>query len=362
MTTNESALRISRDTPLAPLTTIGIGGAARFFVTAREKNTLIEALGWAQERGHDVLILGGGSNLLVSDEGFDGLVIHLDLRGVELSPENGTTLIDSAAGEDWDALVATAVERGLAGIECLSGIPGRVGATPIQNVGAYGQEVSETVVEVEALDRHTGSVVTIPNEKCEFGYRDSRFKSREKDRYVILSVRYRLRDGGAPTIRYSDLETHLAEEGITSPTLADVRRTVLNIRSGKGMVIDENDPDSRSAGSFFTNPVIPEEELDGFLRRVKGAGVLEDGESVPRFPAGENLVKLSAAWIIQHAGFHRGLVHGNVGLSSKHTLAIVNRGGGTAAEVLELVEMIRQRVQRLFGIELVPEPNFVGFE
>jgi UDP-N-acetylmuramate dehydrogenase len=299
--------------------------------------------------------------MLVSDEGFPGLVIHLDLLGSRFESDDGVTIVEAAAGEDWDRLVQECVERGLAGFECLSGIPGRVGATPIQNVGAYGQEVSETIVDLEAWDRRDAAVVRFTNDQCDFAYRDSRFKGRERDRYIILSVRYRLTNDGGPTIRYPDLMRHLEEEGITSPTLSDVRDTVLSIRAAKGMVLAEDDPDSRSAGSFFTNPIIAEEGLPEFLRLVKQADVLEEGEPVPRYPAGDGMVKLSAAWIIQHAGFHRGHQHGNIGISNKHTLALVNRGGGTAAEVLELVEQIQNRAKRLFGIELVPEPNLIGF-
>lgn len=361
MTTTESNLQILRDVKLADYTTLGIGGPANHFVTVRDREELQQALDWANQRDEQILILGGGSNMLVADDGFPGLVIHLDLRGVSYVASGGSTIVEASAGEDWDALVQACVERELAGFECLSGIPGRVGATPIQNVGAYGQEVSETIIDVETWDRRENSSARFTNDECRFGYRDSRFKSGERDRYVVLAVRYRLSTDGQPTLRYPDLTRHLEEEGITSPTLADVRRTVLNVRAAKGMVLDDDDPDSRSAGSFFTNPIISEEKLEEFLRRVKQADVIEEGEPIPRYPAGEGKVKLSAAWIIQHAGFHRGHQHGNIGISTKHTLALVNRGGGTAAEVVELVDQIQTRVLRLFGISLVPEPNLIGF-
>ncbi len=363
MTQTQTDLTISKDVILADHTTIGIGGPAHFFAKVGTLDELQSALTWASRDQQRVLILGGGSNMLVSDEGFQGLVIDLDLLGTSFEQFDGSSVIVEAhAGEDWDSLVQTCVDRSLAGFECLSGIPGSVGATPIQNVGAYGQEVAETIVDLKAWDRAEEKVVTFTNEECGFAYRESRFKSRDRDRFVILSVRYRLKKDAPPTIRYPDLMRHLEEEGITSPTLQDVRRTVLNVRSAKGMVVSKDDPDSRSAGSFFTNPIIPEDQLEEFLLLVKRADVLEEGESVPHYPAGEGLVKLSAAWIIQHAGFHRGHQHGNIGISSKHTLAIVNRGGGTATEVRELVEQIQNRTRRLFRLELVPEPNMIGFD
>lgn len=355
-----TSLNLRERVELAPLTTLGIGGPARWYAAVSSREELVEAIELAEREELPLLILGGGSNMLISDSGFDGLVVHIDLRGVTFEDQDGGTLVTAAAGEDWDDLVKETVRRNLAGFECLSGIPGRVGATPIQNVGAYGQEVAETIVELEALDRRTREIVRIANTDCEFSYRDSRFKSREPDRFVILGVTYRLQSNGAPALRYPDLQRHLEEEGITSPTLEDVRQMVLQIRASKGMVVDPEDPDSRSAGSFFTNPIIPESDLEAFLLRVRRADVLEEGEKVPHYPAGPGRIKLSAAWLIQHAGFYRGFDHGNVRLSHKHTLAIVNRGGGTATEVIELVESIQQRVRRLFGIELVPEPNFIG--
>jgi UDP-N-acetylmuramate dehydrogenase len=356
-----TSLNLRERVDLAPLTTLGIGGPARWYVAVSSRDELVDALELADREQLPLLMLGGGSNMLISDRGFDGLVIHVDLRGVTFDDRGPDTFVTAAAGEDWDGLVQETVRRNLAGFECLSGIPGRVGATPIQNVGAYGQEVAETIVELEALDRPTRQIVRIANDECGFSYRDSRFKSREPDRFVILGVTYRLQRDGEPSLRYPDLQRHLEEEGITSPTLADVREMVLQIRAGKGMVVDPDDPDSRSAGSFFTNPIIPESELETFLLRVKRADVLEEGEKVPHYGAAPGQIKLSAAWLIQHAGFYRGFDHGNVGLSYKHTLAIVNRGGGTATEVIELVEDIQRRVRRLFGIQLVPEPNFIGF-
>lgn len=344
-------MQVQENVSLAPLTTIGIGGPARFFFRATSVDELREALAWAREQSLATFILGGGSNLLVSDGGFDGLVIHVDLRGVTVESEDAYAMVNVAAGEPWDAFVATAVENGWAGIECLSGIPGSTGATPIQNVGAYGQDVSETVVRVEALDRTADRVVWFTNEECRFGYRASLFKNVERERYVVLSVTFRLERGGCATIRYPELQKYVDERGVTVDDLRGIRQAVIAIRKRKGMVLDPNDPDTRSDGSFFMNPVLSSTAWEELARKAPDA---------PHFPAGDG-VKLSAAWLIERAGFGKGFTHGNVGLSTKHTLAIVNRGGGTAAEVVQLVRMIQDRVREVFGVEIHPEPNFVGF-
>ncbi len=336
---------------LAPLTTIGIGGPARFFFRATDVDEIRAALAWARERDVAVFLLGGGSNLLISDAGFDGLVIHIDLRGITVESEDEHAMVKVAAGEPWDPFVAYAVANGWAGIECLSGIPGSTGATPIQNVGAYGQDVSETIVRVEALDRTSDRVTWFTNWDCRFGYRSSLFKNYERDRYIVLSVTFRLKRGGCATIRYPELQKHVEERGVSTDDLQGVRESVIAIRKRKGMVLDPTDPDTRSDGSFFMNPVIPSVAYDEFARKAPDA---------PHFPAGDD-VKLSAAWLIEHAGFGKGFTHGNVGLSTKHTLAVVNRGGGTAAEVIELVRMIQAKVRDTFGVEIHPEPNFVGF-
>jgi UDP-N-acetylmuramate dehydrogenase len=337
---------------LAPLTTIGIGGPARYFLKASDSDTLVTSLEWARAHGLSVFVLGGGSNLLISDEGFDGLVLQIALRGITLeSRDDDFVMVKAAAGEAWDPFVAHVVRNGWAGVECLSGIPGLVGATPIQNVGAYGQDVSETIVRVEALDRTKGVVVWFTNDECRFGYRSSRFKNTEPDRFIILSVTFRLRRGGAAVIGYPELAKTLAESGVTADDLEGVRDTVIRIRKRKGMVIDPADPDSRSDGSFFMNPILTKTEFEAFFSGAPDA---------PNFPAGDG-VKLSAAWLIEQAGFHKGFVHGRVGISSKHTLALINRGEGTAAEIRELVELIQQRVRERFGVEIHPEPNFIGF-
>jgi UDP-N-acetylmuramate dehydrogenase len=342
-------LDLQENVPLAPLTTIGIGGPARFFLRATSVDQLREALAWAGDR--PVFLLGGGSNLLISDAGFDGLVIHLDLRGMTVESEDEYAMVKVAAGEPWDDFVAYAVGNGWAGVECLSGIPGSTGATPIQNVGAYGQEVAETIVRVEALDRTTGTVVWFTNWDCRFGYRSSLFKNYERERYAVLSVTFRLKRGGCATIRYPELQKYVDERGVSVDDLQGVRDSVIAIRKRKGMVLDPYDPDTRSDGSFFMNPIVSPSEYEAFAKIAPEA---------PHFPSGDE-IKLSAAWLIEHAGFHKGFVHGNVGLSSKHSLAVINRGGGTAAEVVELVRMIQAKVREKFGVEIHPEPNFIGF-
>lgn len=346
-------LRVDRDVPLAPFTTIGIGGPARFFVHVTGVDELRDALAWAERERQPVFLLGGGSNLLISDGGFPGLVIQLDLRGIVVESEDAeTVMVKVAAGEPWDSFVAMAVGQGWAGIECLSGIPGSTGATPIQNVGAYGQDVSETIARVEVLDRTTGRVIWLTNWDCRFGYRSSLFKTYEKERYIVLTVTFRLRRNGSATVRYPELRQYLETHDIALDDLLHVRDAVIAIRRRKGMVIDPTDPETRSDGSFFMNPILDASAFESFRHKAPGA---------PSFPAADGTVKLSAAWLIEHAGFHKGFAHGNAGISSKHSLAIVNRGGARAAEVAELVGMIQERVREAFGVELQPEPNFVGF-
>jgi len=332
---------LERDVPLAPFTTLGIGGPARYFVRATSVDEIRAALDWSKGA---TFILGGGSNLLISDNGFDGLVIQVDLRGVIVESEDEYAMVKVAAGEPWDAFVAYAVKNRWAGVECLSGIPGLTGATPIQNVGAYGQDVSETIARVEVLDRNEGIVKWLTNWDCRFGYRSSLFKSVERDRYVVLSVTFRLKRNGSATVRYPEL---LKEIG-SLDDLEAVRETVIRIRKRKGMVLDPSDPDTKSDGSFFMNPIV-------------SATVAESMPEMPKFPSTDGTVKLSAAWLIEHAGFHKGFAHGRAGISTKHTLAIINRGGATASEVLELVQMIQSKVRETFGVELHPEPNFIGF-
>jgi len=339
--------------PLAPRCTMGVGGPARFFVEVDDDAAVLQAVRWAQERGVDLHVLGGGSNLVVADAGVDGLVVKIALRGVSSSEAGGFVEVTAAAGEPWDDLVARAVERGWAGLECLSGIPGLVGATPIQNVGGYGQEVSQTVTAVRALDRRAGRVVTLAREDCGFGYRTSRFKSGEPDRFIVLGVTYRLLPGGAPALRYADVESDLARRGIARPSLADARASVLAIRRSKSMVLDAGDPNRRSCGSFFLNPVVDGAALE---RVERSAG----DPAMPRWREADGRVKLSAAWLIEHAGLRRGDGPGPVALSTLHSLAIVCREGARSADVIAFARDIRARVEARFGVRLVPEPVFWG--
>jgi UDP-N-acetylmuramate dehydrogenase len=346
--------------PLSPLTTLGVGGPARFFIRADDAGSLAGALDWADRRGVPVLVLGGGSNLVLADEGFAGLVIHLAMRGVAARPSGDAVEVTAAAGEQWDALVAFAADKGWAGIECLSGIPGLVGATPIQNVGAYGQDVSETIVAVEAMDLRTRARVTFDNEACRFGYRMSRFKADDRGRYVVIGVTFRLRPGGAPAVKYAELARHFAEKGVAAPSLAEARQAVIEVRRRKSMVLDPADPNARSVGSFFMNPVVAAGDFDRLAARIIADGVAASPEEIPHYPGGAGRLKLSAAWLIERAGFRRGYRQGPVGLSEKHTLAIVNRGGATAADVVALAREVRDGVRERFGISLHPEPVFVG--
>ena len=351
----EQSLRES--VPLAPMTTIGIGGPARYYAEVTSPGTLSSGVAWARARGVPLFVLGGGSNIVVADKGFAGLVLRVSITGIETRLDGGHVIINAGAGEEWDPLVARCIAQGWAGFECLSGIPGRVGATPIQNVGAYGQETSETLVSVEAFDLETSGLVRLSLSDCEFGYRTSRFKTRDRGRFIITGVTYRLLVDGTPAVRYPELERYLSDRGIVHPTPSDVREAVIDIRHRKAMVIDLRDVDSRSVGSFFVNPTITSEELDR-IRQTLGAAA----EHLPVFQVASARVKLSAAWLIERAGIKRGYVHGRVGTSTKHALAIINRGGGTAGEVFELKDLIQKRVFEEFGVMLQPEPVFIGFD
>lgn len=341
------------DVALAPRSTIGIGGAARWFTRATSVDDVAAAHVWAGDRGVDLFVLGGGSNLIIADRGFDGLVAQIDIQGVELRSDDGDTLVRVGAGQPWDPFVAAAVERGLAGLECLSGIPGSVGGTPVQNVGAYGQEVGDTIERVGVFDRQTQALLTLTNADCRFAYRMSRFKREDPDRFVVCDVTFRLRPG-RPTTTYPDVIRHLARHDIATPTIADARSAVLAIRRGKGMVIDPADPDTRSVGSFFMNPVVPGDV------HARLAASSPDGHA-PGFTLPGAKVKIPAAWLIERAGFARGYAAGRAALSTKHPLAIVNRGGASAREVLDLAIRIKRQVLDRFGIALRPEPVFVGF-
>ena len=336
-------MRIEEHVPLAGLTTFGVGGPARYFVRAEEESDVPAAVGWAGERGLPLFVLGGGSNLLVPDEGFPGLVLQIALRGVA---QTGAEF-PVGAGENWDAFVQRTVEAGYAGVECLAGIPGTVGGTPVQNVGAYGQEVAETVASVRVFDRRSGEFVDLPSAACGFRYRESIFNTTERGRYIVTRVTFSLRPGGAPTLRYADLQKRFGAGA--QPSLSEVAEAVRAIRAGKGMVIREGDPDARSAGSFFKNPVVDVKTFE----RVQGCA---GGREVPHWPAGEGKVKLPAAWLLEQAGFVKGYGAGPVGISSKHTLALVNRGGATFADVQNFQDGIVGTVAERFGIVLEREP------
>ncbi|MCG7202828.1 UDP-N-acetylmuramate dehydrogenase [Streptomyces arenae] len=343
------------DAPLAPLTTFRLGGPATRLVTATTDAEVIAAVRAADDSGTPLLVIGGGSNLVIGDKGFDGTALRIATTGFEL---RGTTL-ELAAGEVWTDAVARTVEAGLAGVECLAGIPGSAGATPIQNVGAYGQEVSSTITEVVAYDRRAGAAVTLTNEECAFSYRHSRFKD-DPSRYVVLRVRFALEDAGglSAPLRYAETARALGVEPGDRVPLADARETVLKLRAGKGMVLDPEDHDTWSAGSFFTNPILTDAQFADFRARVRER--LGDGAEPPAYPAGEGHTKTSAAWLIDKAGFGKGYGDGAARISTKHTLALTNRGGATTEDLLELAREVVAGVREAFGVTLVNEPVTVG--
>ncbi len=332
-------------------TTLRLGGPAERWVRATTEQELSDALVEADTAGEPVLVLGGGSNLVVADSGFPGTVVEVATRGAEIDadagPSCGGATVTVAAGESWDELVALAVDRGWVGIEALSGIPGSVGATPIQNVGAYGQEVSQTVARVRVWDRTLRGVRTFANADCRFGYRTSRFKA-DPSRHVVLSVTYQLRQGdlGAP-VAYAELARALGVEIGQRAPLAEVRAAVLDLRRGKGMVLDPADHDTWSAGSFFTNPVVAADQVP---------------DGAPAWPQPDGRVKTSAAWLIERAGFAKGHGTDRVSLSTKHPLALTNRGAATTDDLLALAREVRDGVAERFGIVLVNEPVLVGAE
>jgi len=347
---------IRENVPLAPLTTLRVGGPARYFATATSETELADAFAYAEAKGLGVFVLGGGSNILVADRGFDGLVLQIAMKGItrnqkvtsDVEPERESLTV--AAGEDWDEFVEYCVSNDLAGVECLSGIPGYVGGTPVQNVGAYGQEVSETITSVCCFDRGSREIIELANADCGFEYRNSIFNSTQRERFVVIAVTFELVRGGQPKLVYKDLREYFETR---MPTLREVREAVVHIRRSKSMVIDEADPNSRSAGSFFKNPIIEQRRFEEIAGRY---------ETVPQFPAGDGVVKIPSAWLIEQSGFHKGYKLGNAGISTKHTLAIINCGGAAASEIVELKDRIQSGVSETFGIELIPEPIFVGFD
>lgn len=338
--------------PLAPLSTLQVGGAAEWFVDLHDEAQIAPACRWAADRGVPLTVLGGGSNVVIGDRGVRGLVARVAIRGVDAAWAGDTWRLRAGAGESWDALVERAVRQQAWGVECLSGIPGTVGGTPVQNVGAYGQDVSQTIEAVDVVERATGAAASIPAAACGFAYRDSRFRAADRNRYIIAAVRFGLARVQARPLT-ADVARELGDRHGLTP--ADVREAVLALRRSKGMVVEPANPDARSVGSFFVNPVVTAGQADGLAARA-------GGEPPPRFPAGDGRVKVPAAWLIERAGWPRGSGSGAVGLSTRHALAIVNRGGALAEDVVAFACGIKQAVVDRFGVALAAEPIFLGFE
>jgi UDP-N-acetylmuramate dehydrogenase len=355
-----SSLVVRQNVNLAPYTTLGLGGAAHYFALCQTEDQILEALTFAQSHGLRVFVLGGGSNTIFSDAGFDGLIIKISIKGLTYVPQDEIVLARASAGVDWDAFIQKCVARGLGGVECLSGIPGLVGATPVQNVGAYGQEVAETIVSVEGLDRTTQERVTFTAADCKFGYRMSRFKSGDANRIIITAVTFSLTPNAPAVIRYPELQRHvegtvdlgLLKAGVKA--LTAVRAVVLQLRRRKSMVIDPDDPHTRSVGSFFMNPVVTQAEFDNVQSRWKAMGEIDP---VPHYPAGGK-VKIPAAWLVEKCGFPKGFRQGGAGVSANHSLALVNYGC-TTQELLALASMIEVGVREKFAIQLQREPIVV---
>lgn len=340
-------MQLCEKVALAAYTTFGVGGPAQWFVEATNEASVADGVSWAQAQSLPWFVLGGGSNVLVSDEGFPGLVIHMGLQGVEQDGD----LFRVAAGEQWDSFVSRAVETGFGGIECLAGIPGTVGGTPVQNVGAYGQEVSSTIETVRVMDTMTMQFHELAAPECRFAYRTSIFNSTARGRFIVTRADYRLRKDAAPQLMYADLQRHFAGRA-ERPTLAETAAAVREIRHRKGMLLVAGEPDCRSAGSFFKNPVMAERQYEEIATKTEAP--------VPRFAAAPGFVKIPAAWLVEQAGFHKGFAMGAAGISHRHTLAIVNRGGATAQDILALRDAVVTGVEDKFGIRLEPEPAWVG--
>ncbi len=344
-------MQIEENRLLAQLTTFGIGGPARWFATATSEDEIEQACAWAREHKAPLFILGGGSNLLVADAGFDGLVLQVALKGIARED----AIFRVAAGELWESFVDHAVAANCAGVECLAGIPGTVGGTPVQNVGAYGQEVASVIERVRAFNLESQKFIEFSNAECGFAYRKSRFNGPDRGRYIVTRVNYRLRPDGAPRLVYQDLKAHF-NNGSHRPSLAEVVAAVREIRHGKGMLFVEGETDCRSAGSFFKNPEVALEAAARVRQIAASAGI------EPRiYPAGEGKMKISAAWLIEQSGFKKGFALGAAAISSRHTLALVNRGGARAEGVLALAKKIQAAVNERFGIQLEIEPVRVGF-
>lgn len=359
-------MTIQENVALAPMTTLQVGGAARYFAELKREDDVRRAAEFAKTRELPLFVLGGGSNLVVADSGWPGLVLKIAIGGITspttIDAPGNAVLFSVGAGVNWDDFVAQAVVQNCAGVECLSGIPGSVGGTPIQNVGAYGQEVSDSIESVRVLDLKQDRIVVLPKPACGFRYRASIFNSAERGRYIILRVNYRLKRGGAASLKYADLQKHFAEcfperlEKKTPPSLAEVREAVRAIRRSKGMLIVPGDDHCRSAGSFFKNPVLSQDRLKDLTARASAKGL-----EIPSYPALDAQRKIPAAWLVEHSGFPKGYVAGAAGISHKHALALINRGAAKAADIVALKDAIQHGVQEAWGILLEPEPVFVGF-
>jgi UDP-N-acetylmuramate dehydrogenase len=335
--------------PLGPLTTLKVGGQARYFARIESREDLLEAVDFAHDEDLPIFVLGGGSNVLVADSGFRGVVLRMAMTAPPAFEESaGIVTCRVAAGLDWDAFVLDVCERGLSGVECLAGIPGLVGGTPVQNVGAYGQEVAETIVAVRALDVEAMSFVSLSAAECGFGYRRSIFNTSARGRYIVVKVTFRFERARGVELRYAELKNHFA---CRKPAAMEVYHAVREIRHRKGMLLVEGEADCQSAGSFFKNPVVTEAVF---------ASIAKEFAEVPHWDAGAGKVKLAAAWLLEHSGFYKGFAMGRAGISSKHTLAVVNRGGATSGEILALRDEIRRRVQERFGVTLEQEPVTVA--
>jgi UDP-N-acetylmuramate dehydrogenase len=351
-------LRTQENIPLAPLTTFNVGGPARYFIDAHSEHEVSEAVAFALARKLPLFILGGGSNLVIADSGWPGLVLKVSLAGVEFEGDRQKMLFHAAAGENWDSLVALAVSKNCGGIECLSGIPGTVGGTPVQNVGAYGQEVSQTISRVRALEIATGAVLDLSNTDCGFSYRSSIFNGARRNEFIVLEVSYRLCRNCEPKMEYADVKNFFAASNVDNPTLQQARDAVRSIRQSKAMLLVEGDEDCRSAGSFFKNPIVSVAEADRIQTLAERRA---PGKMMPGYLTSDGQVKLAAAWLVEQSGFSKGYSMGPVAISRKHTLAIVNRGGATAKDILALKDEIEKKVFDIWGVSLKPEPVFVGF-
>ncbi|HMS33584.1 MAG TPA: UDP-N-acetylmuramate dehydrogenase [Ignavibacteria bacterium] len=348
-----------KDVKLSQYTTIGLGGPADLFISCKNTDDIVSALKYAKQNVIPVQVFSGGSNIIFPDSGYKGMVIKADQKGIEFSENENLIFVKTKAGEIWDDVVKFCIEKGLSGIESLSGIPGSAGAVPVQNVGAYGQEIKDMLVSLKAIDRETLKECIFNNEDCDFGYRQSRFKNKDKDRYIITEVLFGFTKDADPEIKYPELENYIKTNHSFSPEdpvnekLIFIRKAVLELRKKKSMIIDINDPDSRSCGSFFMNPVINREELDNFCNLLNDV----NKEQIPVFKTGDKF-KIPAAWLIERAGFKKGYIKGGAGISKNHSLALINING-TAAELLGLASEIKNKVYEISGISLSIEPVIV---